>query len=194
MRDLGQPLVGIGDPDILRLPAVDAAAKGPAAAGIGAVVDPAVSAEKAGAAEGFHIDGHPVSGAEGTDVRACLLHHAYHLVSHRDAGHRPGNRAVLDVQIAGADAGQRDPDDRVPGVQQDRLWLVQQGEFPPLQIGVGEHGSDLLCFEMDEGGAGSERRCRCPCHTARRNPGRALTAPPGLPIIPQEEKNSNSGR
>ena len=38
-------------------------------------------------------------------IHIYFFHDAHHLVPYRDAGHRPGHAAVLDVQIAGADTG-----------------------------------------------------------------------------------------
>ena len=139
LGDEVQALIGVGDPDILRLTAVDAAAQGPAAVGVGAVVDPAVLAEEAVAAEGFHVDGDPVPRAHRGDLVANLFHNAHHLVARGDAGHGPGDAAVFDVEITGADAGQGDPDDGVPGVQQAGLGFVQQGKGAWGGIGIGQH-------------------------------------------------------
>ena len=134
-----QALIGIGDPDILRLSAVDAAAQRPAAVRVGAVVDPAMPAEEACSTEGLHIHRHPVPGLNGGDSGAHLLHDAHHFMAHRDAGDGPGHRAVLDVQIAGADAGQGHPDDGVPVVKQCGLGLVQKGKSALFQVGIGKH-------------------------------------------------------
>ena len=142
--DLGEALVGVGHPDVFRLAAVDAAAQGPAAVGIRAVVDPAVAAEEALPAESLHVHRHPVSRLKCRDSLPHLLHHAHHLVSHRNAGHRPGHGAVKDVQVAGADAAQGDFDDGVPGMAQRGFGLVQQLELPGFYIGIGQHRRFLL--------------------------------------------------
>ncbi len=92
VRDLVQPLIRKGHPDKLRLPAVDAAAKGPAAVGVGTVVYPALPTEKAIAAEGFHIHRHPVAGFHIGHRTAHFFHDAHHLMSHRDTGNGPGER------------------------------------------------------------------------------------------------------
>lgn len=152
--DLVQPLVSVGNPHILRLASVNAAAQGPAAVGVGAVVDPAVFAEKALSTEGLHVDSHPVAGAHRGDGGAHFLHDTYHLVTNRDAGHRPGHRAVLDVQVAGADAGQGDPDDGVPVILQYRLGLFHQGKGTLFDVGIGQHGGFLLV----QNGGGLEGR------------------------------------
>lgn len=138
--DAVHALVRVGYPDVLCLPAVDAAAQGPAAAPVGAVVDVAVLAEEALAAEGLHIHRHPVPGPDSGDGVAHGFHHAHHLVTHGDARHRPGHRAVLDVQIAGADGAESYPDNGVPGVQKDGLRLVDEGEFSVFSISQGFHG------------------------------------------------------
>lgn len=98
----------MGNPHILSLPAVDAAAKSPAAVRILTVVDKAVLAEEAFPAEGFHVDRDPVPRLYLCDAASCFLHDPYHLMAHGDAGNSPGNGAVLDVKITGADAGQSD--------------------------------------------------------------------------------------
>ena len=139
VRDLVQALVRIGHPHILGLAAVDAATQGPAAVGVGAVVHPAVAAEIALAAEGLHVHRHPVAGLHGGHGGAHLLHHAHHLMAHGDAGHRAGHAAVLDVQVAGADAGQRHLHDGVPLVLQDRLRFFQQLEPAPFHIRICQH-------------------------------------------------------
>ena len=139
LRDGGEALVGQGDPDAGGLSAVDAAAQGPAALGVNAVVDPAMAAEEAVPAEGLHVHRHPVPGLYPGDGGAHRLHHAHHLVAQGDAGHRPGHRAVLDVEVAGADAGEGDPDDGVPVLQQHRLGLFQQPEVAPAHVGIGQH-------------------------------------------------------
>ncbi len=134
-RDGGQALVRVGHPHIFGQAAVDPAAQRPPAVRVDAVVHIALPAEKALAAKGFHIHGDPVAGGHCGHSGARLLHKAHQLVAHRDAGHRPGHAAVFDVQVAGADAGQAYPHDRIPRVQQNRLWLFQQAE--PAGPGVG---------------------------------------------------------
>ena len=124
VRDLGEALVCVGHPDILRLAPVDAAAQGPAPVGVGAVVHIPTPAEKARPAEGLHVHRHPVSRAELGHVGPYFLHHPHHLVAQGDPRHRPGHGPVLDVQVTGADAGQGHPDDGVPGMLQGGLWLV----------------------------------------------------------------------
>jgi hypothetical protein len=41
---------------------------------------------------------------------------------------------MLDVQIAGADGAQSHPHNRIPGIQNDRLGLVQKGEFSVFDV------------------------------------------------------------
>jgi hypothetical protein len=42
---------------------------------------------------------------------------------------------MLDVQIAGADRAQRHLHNRIPGIANDRLGLVQKGKFSVFDIG-----------------------------------------------------------
>lgn len=143
-----QPLAGIGHPHIFRLPAVYAAAQGPASVGVGAVVDVAALAEKALAAEGLHIHRHPVARADRAHLAANLLHNAHHLVAHSDAGNGPGHAPVLDVQVAGADGAQRHPDNGVARVLQRGLGLIQQRKPAGLHIGQGFHKDSPFFFRF----------------------------------------------
>ena len=95
---------------------------------IGAVVHKAFFAEKALSAEGLHVHRHPVAGLHIGHRTAHFFYDAHHLVPYRDAGHRPGHAAVLDVQIAGADTGKGHLYNGVPLVLQHRLWFFHQGK------------------------------------------------------------------
>ena len=88
---------------ILRLPAVDAAAQGPAAVLICAVIDQPLLAVKAFPAEGLHVDGYPVPRFDVMNLLSRFLDNAHHLMSQNDAGDRLGYCSVFDVQIAGTD-------------------------------------------------------------------------------------------
>ena len=144
--DLIQSLIGIGHAHIFSLSAVDAAAQRPAAVGIGAVVYPSVLAEEALAAEGFHIHGYAVAGFDGGDGAADFLNHAHHLMAHGDARDGPGHAAVLDVQIAGADAGKGHADDGVAVVLECGAGLFQKFELSLVGVCIGKHGMASLCF------------------------------------------------
>ena len=128
VRDLVQSLIRKGHPDILGLPAVDAAAQRPAAVLIGAVVHKAFFAEKALSAEGLHVHRHPVAGFHIGHRTAHFFYDAHHLVPYGDAGHRPGHAAMLNVQVARADAGKGHLYNGVPLVLQHRLWFFHQGK------------------------------------------------------------------
>ena len=112
----GQAAVGEGDTDIFRLAAVDAAAQFPAAAF--AVVDIPLAAEPAVPAEGDAVGGHPLAGAQAVHPLPDGDDLPDELMAQDDAVPRPGHRAVQNMQIAGADGGQRDPHQGVPPVQQ----------------------------------------------------------------------------
>ena len=120
-----KPLIGKGHAHIFRLPAVDAAAERPAAVLIRAVVDIALFAEKALAAESLYIDRYAVARLHVLHRAADCFHNADHLMSHRDTRNGAGNAPVLDVQVAGANAGERHLHNGVPLVQQYRLWLFR---------------------------------------------------------------------
>ena len=129
VRNFGKALIGIGHAHKFGLPAVYAAAQRPSAVCIGAVVHPAVFAKEAFAAKGFHIHSHSVAGAHGFYFAAHGLHNAHHFVPHRNAGHSAGHRAVLDVQIAGANGAQRYPHNGIPRGLQRRFGLIHKGKF-----------------------------------------------------------------
>ena len=139
LGDARQALVGVGHSHRLGLPAVYAAAQGPAAVGVGAVVHEAPAAEVALAAEGLHVHRHAVARSHAPHRRAHGLHHAHHLVPHGHAGHRPRHAAVLYVQVAGADACQRDAHQCVALVPQHRAGLLQQLEPPAFHVSICQH-------------------------------------------------------
>ena len=98
--------------------------------GIGAVVHPTVLTKEALAAEGLHVDGDSIARLYGGNSSADFLHHADHLMTHGDARHSARNGAVLDVQIAGANARKGNTHDSIPIILQGRLELVQQFDLP----------------------------------------------------------------
>ena len=104
--DAVQPLIGIGNTHVFGLPTVDAATQRPTAIGIGAIVYIALTAKEAFAAEGFYVDRHPVARLHRLYGGAYLLDDAYHLVPHGNTGHSARHTAMLNMQIAGADASQ----------------------------------------------------------------------------------------
>jgi hypothetical protein len=61
-------------------------------------------------------------------------------MAYRDAGNGPGHRAVLDMQIAGADTAQSHPNHRISGVKDRGLRLVHEGKFAVFNVGQGFHG------------------------------------------------------
>ena len=132
-----EPLVGVGHADVFGLPAVDAATERPSAVGVGAVVHIAVAAEEALAAERLDIDRHALARADGTDSGTHLFDDADHLVPHGDAGHSAGHAAVLDVQVAGADAAERDAHDGVARVDEGGARFFEQFETFRPDVGVG---------------------------------------------------------
>ena len=92
IRNAVQSLVGIRHADVLGLTSVDAATQCPTTIGIGAIVHISVSAKEAFATKGFYVHRNPVAGPDGSDVRAHLLHDAYHFVPHRGSGQ--GTRTI----------------------------------------------------------------------------------------------------
>ena len=81
-------------------------------------------AEKALAAERLHIDCHTVSRMECGDCAAHLLYHANHLMADSDTRHRPGNGAMLNMQIAGANTAERHPYNGIAVLLQYRNGLL----------------------------------------------------------------------
>lgn len=129
VRDLVQSLIRKGHPDILGLPAVDAAAQRPAAVLIGAVVHKAFFAEKALSTEkGLHVHRHPVAGFHIGHRTAHFFHDAHISCPTVMPGTAREHAAVLDVQVAGADAGKGHLYNGVPLVLQHRLWFFHQGK------------------------------------------------------------------
>ena len=132
----GKPLVGMGHTDVFRLAAVDAATECPAAVRSGAVVDVTVAAEEAFAAESLDVDCHAVAGADVADLAARGFDDAHHFMPDGDAGHGAGHAAVLDVEVAGADAGEGDAHDGVAGILEDRLRFFQEGKLALFNVGI----------------------------------------------------------
>ena len=56
---------------------------------------------------------------------------------------RPGHRAMLDVQITGANTRQRHPDNGIPVIHNYRLGLVQQGKSSAFDVSQGFHRRHL---------------------------------------------------
>ena len=127
------------DADVFGEAAVYAAAEGPAAVGVGAVVHPAVFAEEALAAICLHVHGDALAGLHLRDAAPDGLDDADHLVPYRDAGHGARDAPVLDVQVACADARERDANDGVAGLFYLRPGLVREAQLAAAVIGVSSH-------------------------------------------------------
>ena len=117
---------------------ISAAAQRPAAVRIGAAVHKSIFAKKAFAAESLHVHGNAVSGTDLYQGGDDGFHHADHFVANGDSRHCAGNRAVLDVQIAGADAGEGDLDDGVAIARKDGLVLFAKLKPTFIDVSVGE--------------------------------------------------------
>lgn len=141
-----QPLLGVGYAHVFGLSAVDAASERPAPVGVGAVVDVAVAAEETLAAEGLDVDRHAVARAERRDAGADLLDDAHHLVADGNALDGARHAAVEDVQVAGADARQRDAHQCVARVFEAGQGLFAELEASAADIGAGFHGSAMCSF------------------------------------------------
>ncbi len=86
-------------------------------------------AEEALAAEGFHVDRDAVARLDMRDCRADLFHDADHLVTDCDSFDCSRHAAVLDVQVAGADAGEGYFYDGIAVVQKRGLGLFDEFKF-----------------------------------------------------------------
>ena len=130
--NLIQPLICKRHANVLCLTAIDAATKRPTAVLVGAVVDEALLAEEALAAKGFHVDRDSVAGPHVRDRRADFFHDADHLMTDRDPLHRSRHAAVLDVQIARADARQCYLNDRISRAVSSALASQPSRIFLPV--------------------------------------------------------------
>ena len=136
IRDDGETLIRIRNPDIFCLTAVNSTPQCPAAVGIGAVVDISVLAEETCAAEGLHVDRHPVTRFYCGNFRADRFHNANHFVTDRNARDGSWNCAVLNMQVTGANAGEGYPDNRVSVMAQDRFRLLDKAEFSRGEVRI----------------------------------------------------------
>ena len=92
--------------------------------------------EKAVSAERLHVDGYTVAGLDGFDCRTDLLDHADHLMADRNTGDGTRHRAVLDVQIARADARHGNAHHRVSCMRENGFRLVLQGKLTLFSLNV----------------------------------------------------------
>lgn len=72
------------------------------------------------------------------DIWPDMFHNAHYLMAHCDDGGGARYTAVLDVQIAGTDAGQCDLNNGVPFFQDAWLGLFQQRIISWREVGVGK--------------------------------------------------------
>ena len=138
-----QPLIGVRDTYILGLPAVDAATQRPSTVGIGTVVHISMTAEETLATEGLDINRHAVAHLYGGYGTAYGLDYADHLVPDGYALDGAGNAAVLDVQVARADASEGYAHDGITRVLDLGPRLVPHLEASAVDIGV--------CFHSKKG-------------------------------------------
>jgi hypothetical protein len=96
--------------------------------------------EKALTAESLHVYRHPVTGLYRGHSAAHFLNNAHHLVAHGNAGNCTGNAAMLNVQVTGADATQRNPDNGIPWILQCGSGLLSQFKFSLFDVCIGKHG------------------------------------------------------
>ena len=129
-----QPLVSVRHTHKFRLSAVNAAAKCPAAMMIGAIIDKALLAEEAFAAERFYVYRHAVTGLHGFYVSADRFHHAHHFMAHGNSRHNTRYRAMLNMQITGADASQRYAHNSITRRNKLRLGLFLQSKLTVFNI------------------------------------------------------------
>ena len=94
-------------------------------------------AEKALSAIGFHINRYPVAGPNFAHPAAHCFHYANHLMPYGNTWNCPRHRAVLDMQIAGANTGQRYPHNGVTLVYYSWLLLLPQLKIARADISIG---------------------------------------------------------
>ena len=127
---------------ILGLPAVYAATQRPSTVRIGTVVHISMTAEETLATEGLDINRHTVALLYGGYGTAYGLDYADHLVPDGYALDGAGNAAVLDVQVARADASEGYAHDGITRVLDLGLRLVPHLEASAVDIGVCFHSKN----------------------------------------------------
>lgn len=123
---MAEPIFCKGDADIFRLAPVYPATKRPAPVHMCTIIDKTAPAKIALPAKGLHIDRHAVTWTEAAHRLPHLFHHAHHLMAHDHAGLCARHAAVLDMQVARANGGERHADDCVPRLLHFRHWPLLQ--------------------------------------------------------------------
>ena len=149
VRNPVQPLIRQRNPDKFRLSAVNPAAQRPSSFRMLAVVHIPFLTKEALTAEGLHIDRHPISGLDGLYFFAHFFHHAHHFMTYGNARNCTGHSAMENMQVAGADTGQRHPDNGVGVVPKGRTGLFPKGKFSFFHICIGQHHPFLLFMIHD---------------------------------------------
>ena len=134
-------VVGVGHDDVLGLAAAEAAEVLAVAERrlVDALVEPALSAQRAVPAGGEEARDHAVAGLEALDLRADLLDDADELVAEdRTLVHR--RVAVKDVQVGTANGAEGDPDEGVVRALDGGLRDVGYPHLALGDVGQGPHG------------------------------------------------------
>ena len=133
-----QTVVGDGNADILRLAAVDLVAQIPTA--LYAVVNIAAFTEEALAAEGLYVGDDAVAHLDFLAGIAHGNHFTGKLMTQNDVLVGGGHSAHLDMEVTGADGGQSNPYDGVPGILNGRNGTILQTKIVNVFKHITLHG------------------------------------------------------
>ena len=104
-----------------------------------------MTAEEAFAAESFDIHRNPVADLYGSNLGPHLFYNADHLVPDGDSRYGARYAAVLDMQVAGANAAECYAHDGVAWIQQFGLGFLQRFEFSRSEVGICLHSENDSC-------------------------------------------------
>ena len=139
VRYLVQSLIRIRHTYIFRLTSINPAAERPSSICIRTVIHIAVSAEEAFAAECLNIYRNSVARPYRLYFRSDFRYDSHHFMADGYTLHRPGNTAMLDVQVAGTYTAESDFDNCILWVDNLRNGLINQLEMSMINICVCFH-------------------------------------------------------
>ena len=134
LRNPGQSLIRIRYTHVFSQSAVYPAPQSPSAIGLLAIIHVTMLAEKAPSAKCLYVHRHTVTRTYARDSTSYLADHAHHFMADCYTAHRTWHTAMLNVQIAGTDTGQRHPDYCVSGFQ--KFWLRFVNPSEPSLVNI----------------------------------------------------------
>ena len=115
--------------NILGLSAIYAASQSPTAIRVGTIIYVTVLAEETLSAEGLYVYSHSIAWLYNCDILSYFFHHSHHFVAYGDARNSTRYTAMLDMQVAGADAAHCHTNYGIGRGYQYRLRLLHQSEL-----------------------------------------------------------------